>query len=78
MPKQQREDRKTTKFVNFQKRDEVRVSLLQLGNNPDHGCKVKLASRISYLSAKRQVLRKSRHSGLSHLFLLFSMSFTTK
>ena len=60
MPKQQRENRKTAKFVNFQqKRDEVHASLLQLGNNPDHRCEVKLASQISYLSAKSQVLRKS-------------------
>ena len=55
--------------MNFQQeKDEVRVSLLRLGNNPIHRHEVKSAHRISYLLAKSQVLRKSRHLGLSHYF----------
>ena len=79
MPKQQRESRKTMKFVNSNKeRDEVRASLLQLGNNPDHGHEVKLAIRISHLSAKLHVLRKSQHSSLSHYFTILQRHFTMK
>ena len=44
---------------NTTERNEVHVSLLQLGNNPDHRHEVKLAIQISHLSAKLQVLRKS-------------------
>ena len=75
MPKQQRrqENHKICEFPT----NEVCASLLRLGNNPDNRREVKAARRILYLSAKSQVLRKSRHSGLSHHFTS-SMSFYHK
>ena len=51
--------------------NEIRASLPQLGNNSDHGHEVKLPIRISHLSTKVQVFRKSRHSSLSHYFFYF-------
>ena len=72
MPKQQRENRKTVKFMDFQQRK--RRSLCEsttTQHNPDHGHEVKLAIQISHLSAKLQVLRKSRHLSLSHYFTIF-------
>ena len=74
MPKQQWKSRKTTKFINFQqkKRNEIRASLPQLSNNPDHGHEVKLLIRILYLSAEAQVFRKSQHLSLLHYFYCFN------
>ena len=58
MPKQQRETGKPQNLsISNKERNEVRASLLQLGNNPDHGHEVKLAIQISHLSTKLQVLR---------------------
>ena len=79
MPKQQRKAGKPQNLsISNKERNEVRASLLQLDNNPDHGHEVKLAIQILHLSAKLQVLRKSRHSSLSHYFTIFLTSCTTK
>ena len=61
MPKQQREKagKPQNSSISNKERNEIRASLLQLGNNPDHWHKVKLAIRILHLSAKSQVFRKS-------------------
>ena len=65
MPKQQRESRKPgNSSISNKERNEIRASLLQLGNNPDHGHEVKLAIQISHLSSKSQVFRKSQHLSL--------------
>ena len=79
MPKQQRKERKTPKFMNFQQRRKQSLCLLQCGNNPDRRRKVKLAGRISYLLAKLQVLRNPQGTQVFHIILLVQhLFFTTK
>ena len=72
MPKQQRKAGKPrNSSISNKERNEIRASLLQLGNNRDHGHEVKLPIQISHLSTKAQVFRKSQHLSFSHYFYYF-------
>ena len=64
--------------ISNKERKEIRASLLQLGNNPEHRHEVKLPIRILHLSTKAQVFRKSRHSSLLHYFYYFQRPCTMK
>ena len=72
MPKQQRkqENHKIREFPTKKETKFVRVNY-NSATTLTNRCKVKAARRISHLLAKSQVLRKSRHSSLSHYLTIF-------
>ena len=74
MPKQQRENRKTVKFMNFQQRKgQSLCESTTTQQQPSQKARSESSTLILYLLAKSQVLRKSRHLSLSHYFTNFNV-----